>query len=371
VAADAGGNFVVAWLDYYVRDGNGTGVFARRFGAAGPCSPAPQTGCREQTAPRGAFRFREAADPARSRLVWLWSKGVETMPEDFGNPFADTDYALCVYDASADPQPIMSARAPAGGTCGAAAIPCWRELGGPGPPVEYFDLLAASDGLMRVRLKPGAEGKARVIVGGRGAALSLPELPLAPPVTVQLQASSGECWTATYQAFITKNADGRFRARPGTTTNTTATTTTVPTTTGAPTTTTTSAPVCGNLTLEGGEACDDGNTAAGDGCSTTCQCNPATAPPACDLTGTWTVVEFAESTVTTTEDAAGNSTTTGTVADSPFATQAARSGSCGSGTVLDPVNGLPFRFTVNDACDTQFHVVHSGPFGTYTLVRVP
>jgi len=30
-------------------------------------------------------------------------------------------------------------------------------------------------------------------------------------------------------------------------------------------------PVCGNLAVEAGEACDDGNTIAGDGCSSTCQ----------------------------------------------------------------------------------------------------
>src|SRR5690625_2059201 len=30
-------------------------------------------------------------------------------------------------------------------------------------------------------------------------------------------------------------------------------------------------PVCGNGILEEGEACDDGNTASGDGCSSTCQ----------------------------------------------------------------------------------------------------
>ncbi len=373
VAADAGGNFVVAWLDYYDRDGSGTGVFARRFGDAGPCSPTPQTLCREQTAPRGTFRFREAANPNQSTLAWLWTKGVETTREDLGDPLTDTDYALCVYDASANPQPIMSARAPAGGTCGTAAIPCWREIGGPGPPVEYYDSLATSDGLMRVRLKPGAEGKARVIVGGRGAALSLPELPLALPVTVQLQASTGECWTASYEAFVRMNADGTFRARPGTTTTTSVatTTTTSSTTTGPPTTTTTLPPVCGNLALESGEGCDDGNTVGGDGCSSTCQCNPATAPPACDLTGTWTVTEFPGSTLTVTEDAAGNSTTTGTVSGDPFATQATRSGSCGSGTVIDPVNGLPFRFTVNDACDRQFHVVHPGIWGSFTLVRVP
>ena len=35
--------------------------------------------------------------------------------------------------------------------------------------------------------------------------------------------------------------------------------------------TTTTTPVCGNSVLETGEQCDDGNTANGDGCSSTCQ----------------------------------------------------------------------------------------------------
>lgn len=39
------------------------------------------------------------------------------------------------------------------------------------------------------------------------------------------------------------------------------------------------AAVCGNGTKEDGEACDDGNTAAGDGCSTTCTVEEPTPPP--------------------------------------------------------------------------------------------
>ena len=31
---------------------------------------------------------------------------------------------------------------------------------------------------------------------------------------------------------------------------------------------------CGNGVVEGGEACDDGNTANGDGCSSQCQVPP-------------------------------------------------------------------------------------------------
>lgn len=39
------------------------------------------------------------------------------------------------------------------------------------------------------------------------------------------------------------------------------------------------APVCGNHAVEGGEACDDGNLAAGDGCSSTCTIEPLDACP--------------------------------------------------------------------------------------------
>ena len=33
----------------------------------------------------------------------------------FGAPERDTDYAVCVFDASGAPQPLMAARVPAGG----------------------------------------------------------------------------------------------------------------------------------------------------------------------------------------------------------------------------------------------------------------
>ena len=37
--------------------------------------------------------------------------------------------------------------------------------------------------------------------------------------------------------------------------------------------------VCGNSIIESGEQCDDGNTASGDGCSSTCQTEAVTPPP--------------------------------------------------------------------------------------------
>lgn len=368
VAFTAAGEFVVAWGEYrgygyyeYSHD-----IFAQRFGdSPGPCAPFPRTTCRGQVLPRGVFAFKENSNPARRRLVWRWPKGEATARENFGDPVpvGGTDYAFCAYDASGQTQPVVAAAMPAGGTCG--LLQCWRELAGPGQKVEYFHTDGNADGVRRVRLRPGGDGKARMSLQGRGSNLTLPALPLVAPVMVQLQASNGECWTATYDAFIKKNEGDRFRAKPGTTASTTSST--VTTTTVSTTTSTTLPPVCGNLVLEAGEECDDGNTDGGDGCSSTCTCNPATAPPACGLTGDWSVVGMA-GLVTIVESAAGESTMTGTISGFAIASQATRSSSCGTGTMTQPL-AISFRFTVNDACDAQTHVTNG--FGTFTLVRAP
>ena len=53
---------------------------------------------------------------------------------------------------------------------------------------------------------PGTQGAAHVIVKGRGANLALPTLPLTPPVLVQLQASNGSCWEASYSTSVANDA---------------------------------------------------------------------------------------------------------------------------------------------------------------------
>jgi hypothetical protein len=218
VAFTGGGNFVVAWRSY--SDGDEGGIRAQRFGSAtGPCSPSPMTTCREPTVPRsGVFRFLESANPARSVLVWRWVRGEATPVGALGDPRTDTSYALCVYDASANPQPLMVAEAPFGGTCG--DLPCWNPAAR-GTAFGYRDDPASGGGstnaagIRRIRLQSGAAGRASITLQARGANLTLPDGPLTLPVTVQMQASSGFCWSATYDAFVTANVDGKFRGQPG------------------------------------------------------------------------------------------------------------------------------------------------------------
>jgi len=69
-------------------------------------------------------------------------------------------------------------------------------------------------GLTQIRLKPGAEGAAKITVTARGANLPLPPTPLTGPVVFQAQATNGECWSAEYDAPFSRNEPGVFKANP-------------------------------------------------------------------------------------------------------------------------------------------------------------
>jgi hypothetical protein len=197
---------VVVWSQYdYAFE-----VEGRLLGVAPvACTAAPKTGCKEQTvSKRGAFRFKSSS---RNSLAWRWAKGETVTAEDMGNPFATDSYAFCVYDESADPQPLISAAVPAGGACGAA--PCWRALSG--GRYDYKDRDAYVDGIGLIRVKPGDAPRSRALVRARSENLDLPSTPLTPPVTVQIQVATGTCWTASYDAFVKRNENGVFRALAG------------------------------------------------------------------------------------------------------------------------------------------------------------
>ena len=66
----------------------------------------------------------------------------------------------------------------------------------------------------------GPAGRARISARGTGVnlsnrpALNLPTPPLSLPLRVQLQATTGRCWEATYSsAGVRKNAAGQFKGK--------------------------------------------------------------------------------------------------------------------------------------------------------------
>jgi hypothetical protein len=147
------------------------------------------------------FDFTEAND----KLTWKWVKGAATPLAAFGDPSVGEDYLLCGYDESGPATDVfLRAILPAGATCDGQ--PCWRPLGTKG-----FTYKDASDvrpqGIRTVKLVAGVSGKAKIVVKGKGRVLAYrpfglphvpPSAPFPVPLRVQLEASNGECWEATY-----------------------------------------------------------------------------------------------------------------------------------------------------------------------------
>jgi acyl-homoserine lactone acylase PvdQ len=177
---------------------------------AGACGAAPATGCRTPSIPgRALLVLKDKAPDTRDGLLWKWLKGATTAKSDFGDPLTTTDYRLCLYDGTA--ALVAHAEAPAGGTCDARrARPCWRESA---TGFKYVDRDLTPSGLQKVLLKAGPEGKARILVKGKGALLALPSLPVLDlPVTVQLLNGAGACWEASYGSTL-RNQPELFKAK--------------------------------------------------------------------------------------------------------------------------------------------------------------
>jgi hypothetical protein len=159
--------------------------------AAAGCPAGPVAGCRAATAGGATLAAKNKKNDARDTLVWHW-RGAATAKADFGDPLGATGYRLCLYD---DTGVRHAAELPAGGSCGGKA--CWKaaKMG-----FRYRNPPLVPDGVAGLMLKSGGDGKARIALEARGAALGL-ALPFAPPVTVQLVRADGAgCWDAKYGA---------------------------------------------------------------------------------------------------------------------------------------------------------------------------
>jgi cysteine-rich repeat protein len=157
----------------------------------------PQT-CESLQAGRGFFLLRDRSPDIGDRLRWRWRKG------DIDHHEGPVAHALCLFDASGLAQPRLKAVAP-----GESFF--WRTLTGP-DRIEYIDPTGTMDGVTFVRMRPGLDGKAKILFQADGDALDMPTLPLTPPVRAQLHAETGRCWETTYTATLRNDAT-LFRAK--------------------------------------------------------------------------------------------------------------------------------------------------------------
>jgi hypothetical protein len=161
----------------------------------------PKLGCRT-TLGRGKLQLKDDADDTRDRVKWSWGRGAATTAAELGDPLGGDDYTLCIFDdaAATTPRLFLGSTAPSGGTC-ADGSSCWRGRGAP-PGSKGFvykdSKLLLPDGLKKVQLKPGIDGKAKAAASGAGAELAIPSpMNVMLPVVVQLQGENGGCFETT------------------------------------------------------------------------------------------------------------------------------------------------------------------------------
>jgi hypothetical protein len=127
------------------------------------------------------------ASPTSNKLTWKWTRGALTELGDFGNPLGDTAYALCVYDERRG-GPTLVARV--------AANP--GEGWTPKSTKGFQKKDGLTDGVRKLSLLSGVDGKAKIVLTAKGPAAPVAALPVTLPLTVQLRSSHDGCWGARY-----------------------------------------------------------------------------------------------------------------------------------------------------------------------------
>jgi hypothetical protein len=178
------------------------------------CSATPFAGCRSPLVSRSTrLEITDKAKDSQDALAWKWANGQRTPAGSFGDPLQTDGMTLCLYDESgATPVLVFEAGMPPNEGCNdSGERPCWKAS-------RNGYLYAKNDGkpagIVDLTAKPGKDGRAHVLVKGRGEDLALPALPLGLPVRAQLQSITGQCWAAVFgPTGVNRNDATRFRGR--------------------------------------------------------------------------------------------------------------------------------------------------------------
>ncbi len=183
----------------------------------------------------------------------------------FGIAASGDDPPVCTDSSKVTTSTLVCAPEPADGfalATGQAVVFVYdHALAGLGFSVEAAGFEIDTDGSNRIGCAAGS------VLGARDYPISLPAAPL-PTRTPTATPTFTRTFTFTATPSFTPTATGTP------TSSFTPTTTSTPSATGTATATPTSTPLCGNGIVEFPEQCDDGNTANGDCCSSTCTFEP-------------------------------------------------------------------------------------------------
>ena len=173
------------------------------------CAATPRAACAQpMVAESSQLAVKAGSSGISNSVKWKWKKGPAIALADLGDPLTGTDYALCVYDEIAGGAVLaLQIDAPAAAICDGR--PCWQATSS---GFQYRDPLAASNGLRKLSIKAGADGRAAIKLIAKGGSVPLP-ISQSPGVRVQLVSSDGPCWDARYTAPALRNDTDRFTDR--------------------------------------------------------------------------------------------------------------------------------------------------------------
>lgn len=174
---------------------NGARTLVTVEGGSG-CSPAPRADCLVPGKSRLSLKARSG------KLSWRWKKGAETAPELFGDPIGETEYGVCFYDTVGGlPVRVLDERILPGAG--------WKAT----KRGFRFKAPRGTEGLTKLVLSAGPEGKASVRAQGKR--VRLPTLPVtqSDAFVVQLVNGTGACWAASYRPESSKNTAAKLSAK--------------------------------------------------------------------------------------------------------------------------------------------------------------
>jgi cysteine-rich repeat protein len=149
------------------------------------------------------LQITDASDAARDKLLWRWTRGESTSSTDFADPTTTTDYTFCLF-------------ASGGAVAAEATIPAnpqrWKASG---KGWRYRDREASADGIASIVLAASDDERTKIVVKGRGPALSMAPPPIAVPFTARLfQHGTNLCWDTTFDAGdVQRNEPGKLKAK--------------------------------------------------------------------------------------------------------------------------------------------------------------
>jgi hypothetical protein len=154
-----------------------------------PCPATAAGGC--AAGPKGKLVMKDGSDPSKDKWIWKWKEGAIDAA-DLGDPTAQTDLAVCVYDAN-------------GVVAGGAILhgaPEWKAVGG---GFLYKDKLLSRHGIQKIKVKSDSDS---ILVKARGAGAAIGALSLTLPVTAQLiNLDNGACWESSFATAKKNESD--------------------------------------------------------------------------------------------------------------------------------------------------------------------